>query len=175
MRPPTKAGLAALSWATIWTAAALLAAASAPASAQAPARANFGDWQLRCGPTAVGGEQCAITQRVAAEDRGGVWMDAYLFRPPDEEEALILSILVPLQVILTKRLGVRVDGAEIQWFDFRSCSQEGCVVPIALDGTLRAALMAGTEALFIFFFEEDVGVGVPLSLSGFTAGLTALP
>jgi invasion protein IalB len=171
MRPPTKAGLSALSWVIFWTAAALLAAASA----QAPERASFGDWQLRCDRTAAAEEQCAITQRVAAEDRGGVWMDAYLFKPPENREAFILSILVPLQVILTKRLGVRVDGADIAWFDFRSCSQEGCVAPIALDDGLRAAMIAGTEALFIFFFDEDVGVGVPLSLVGLSAGLAALP
>lgn len=173
MRRNSEAGLPALARAAV-TGVALLAAA--PAVAQETPLSVYGDWQLRCGLLPEGGDQCAASQRVAAEDRGDVWLDAYLFRPEEDRSRLILSVLVPLQVILTKQLGIRIGAAtDVNWFDFRSCSEEGCVAPIEIDEPMATAMRAGDEALFIFFFEEDVGVGVPVSLSGFSDAVEALP
>jgi invasion protein IalB len=175
MWPLSKARLSALT--RVFVLAAFLAAAEAPpANAQEPPRTVFGDWQLRCDPVPGGGEQCAAAQRVAAADRGDVWLDAFLFKPPEDDGAFILSILVPLQVILTKGIGIRIDDdADVSWFYFRSCSVDGCVAPIPLDDDLRSAMRNGGEALFIIFFEDDVGIGVPLSLAGFSAAIDALP
>jgi len=174
MWPLSKARLSALT--RVFALAAFAATTGVPmASAQEPPSV-FGDWQLRCDPVPGAGEQCAATQRVAAADRGDVWLDAFLFKPPEDDGAMILSILVPLQVILTKGIGVRIDDdSDISWFYFRSCSVDGCVAPIPLDGDIRLALRNGGEALFIIFFEDDVGVGVPLSLAGFSAAIDALP
>jgi invasion protein IalB len=174
MRRNSEAGLPALTRAAAIGVA--LLATVAPAIGQETPLSVYGDWQLRCGLLPDGGGQCAASQRVAAEDRGDVWLDAYLFRPEEDRSRLILSVLVPLQVILTKQLGIRIGAAtDVDWFDFRSCSEEGCVAPIEIDGPMATAMRAGDEALFIFFFEEDVGVGVPVSLSGLSDVLDALP
>ena len=172
-----RVNLSALRWAAALVAAVLVAFPAQLASAQETARTEFGDWQLRCDTLPDGdGEQCAMIQRVAAQDRGDVWLNAVLYRPPEDDNTLILSVLVPLQVILTRRIGVRIDGAEdVTWFDFRSCSIEGCVAPIELDDSLRRLLRDSGEALFILFFEDDVGVGVPVSLIGFSGAMDALP
>lgn len=174
MRRNKKAGLLALARATA-TIAALASGASSWAVAQETPLSVYGDWQLRCSPSPVGGVQCAASQRVAAENRGDVWLDAFLFRPDEDPDQLVLSVLVPLQVILTKRLGVRIGEGEVDWFDFRSCSPEGCVAPIALSEATITAMRGGGEALFIFFFAEDAGVGVPVSLAGFADAIDALP
>lgn len=134
----------------------------------------FGDWQLRCEILADESEQCALTQYVVAEDREGTWLRAYVFRPADGD-ATLLSVLVPLRIILTEGLGVRVDGGEPRNFEFVTCTPDGCLASVELDDSLRNTLSGGDEALFVFFFENDAGVGVPVSLRGFTAGLEALP
>jgi invasion protein IalB len=175
MRPFTDAGRLAWALPLAFAAAVAVASAGNPVAAQTPAESVFGDWRLVCGDVPDASRQCAITQRVAAEDRGGVWLDAYVFKPVEDANALILSILVPLRVILTKRLGVSIDNAQIQWFDFRSCSTEGCVVPIQLADAMRQELRLGGEALFIIFFEDEAGIGIPVSLTGFSAGVDALP
>lgn len=154
---------------------AMLFALAIPASAQDEAdQQTFGDWQILCDPLGEG-EQCALSQFVVAADREAVWLNAFFFYPPEDNESLLLSILVPLNVILTRRLGMQIDDGERQQFDFIRCSEAGCLVSIAVDQSLRTAFRNGNEALFLFFFEDTQGVGVPLSLNGITAGLEALP
>ncbi len=134
----------------------------------------YGDWTIRCDDIPDGGTQCALTQAVEAEDRADVWLNAYAFRPADGDGTTLLSILVPLRVILTKGLGLKIDDADTIVFDFITCSEEGCLASIALTDELMAAMRGGAEALFIIYYEDQTGIGVPISLSGFTAGLDAL-
>lgn len=146
-----------------------------PARAQdQPDDRSFGDWLVSCEPPEGEDRQCALAQQVVAEDREGVWLNAYFFRPPESEDRLLLSVLVPLNVILTRRLGLRIDDGERMQFDFIRCSEAGCLVSIEVDDELLAAFRAGNEALFDFYFEDEEGVGVPVSLIGLTAGLEAL-
>lgn len=135
----------------------------------------FGDWTIRCDEVPDGAVQCALTQAVEAEDRENVWLNAYAFKPADREGATLLSVLVPLRVILTRGLGIRIDEQELTVFDFITCSTEGCLASIELSDALMTALREGTEALFIFYFEDAAGIGVPVSLNGFGAGIDALP
>jgi len=134
---------------------------------------TFGDWQIRCDPVADG-EQCALSQWVQAENIDGVELRAFFFEPPEDEEALLLSVLVPLNVILTRRLGLRIDDGELMQFDFIRCSDAGCLVSIAVDDELLTSFRQGGEALFVIYFEDDTGIGIPVSLDGLTAGLEEL-
>lgn len=134
----------------------------------------FGDWTIRCDQVPNGTVQCALTQAVEAEDRENVWLNAYAFTPTDGDGATLLSILVPLRVILTRGLGLRIDDAELSVFEFITCSVEGCLASIVLTDELATALQDGSEALFVVYFEDQLGIGVPISLVGFGAGLNAL-
>lgn len=155
---------------------AMCIALALPASAQDGADLQtFGDWQILCDPVGEEGEQCALSQYVVAEDREEVRLNAFFFYPPEDSETLLLSILVPLNVILTRRLGMQIDDEARQQFDFIRCSDAGCLVSIEVDDSLRTAFQNGNEALFLFFFEDTEGVGLPVSLNGITAGLEALP
>ena len=153
----------------------LLAAAAMPLPAAAQDESVFGDWTIRCDAIADGAEQCALTQAVEAEDRDDVWLNAYAFRPADSEGTTLLSILVPLRVILPKGLGLRIDDAELTVFDYVTCSVEGCLASINLTEAMITAMREGTEALFVIYFEDATGIGIPISLNGFGDGLDALP
>ena len=120
-------------------------AAAQEASVPDDALDVHGDWTIRCDAIPDGGTQCALTQAVEAEDRVDVWLNAYAFRPADAEDPTLLSILVPLRVILTKGLGLRIDDAETIVFDFITCSEEGCLASIALTEELMTAMRAGAE------------------------------
>ncbi|MHA1559079.1 MAG: invasion associated locus B family protein [Alphaproteobacteria bacterium] len=143
--------------------------------AAAEDRVVFGDWTVRCDQAPNGAVQCALTQAVEAQDRENVWLNAYAFIPADGDGATLLSILVPLRVILTRGLGLRIDNAEMSVFEFVTCSLEGCLASIVLTDELNTALRNGSEALFVIYFEAQLGIGVPISLVGIGAGLDALP
>ena len=149
--------------------------AVAPEGQATDADGVFGDWTVRCDQVPNGTVQCALTQAVQAEDRENVWLNAYAFTPTDGDGATLLSVLVPLRVILTRGLGLRIDNAELSVFEFITCSVEGCLASIVLTEELATALRDGSEALFVVYFEDQLGVGVPISLVGFGAGLDALP
>lgn len=154
---------------------AMLLLTAVPAGAQDQAdEQTFGDWRISCDPVNEDAQQCALAQLVVAEDSQSIWLNAYFFRPPESEDTLLLSVLVPLNVILTRRLGLRIDDGERMQFDFIRCSEAGCLVSIAVDEALLTAFRNGNEALFDFYFEDEAGVGVPVSLIGLTAGLEAL-
>lgn len=161
-------------WLRLVMLALMLAGLVAPRAASAQDAQTFGDWQLTCEAVPAGGEQCALTQRVEASDRSDVWLSAYAFRPNDGSDQTLLSVLVPLNVILVKGLGLKIDDGDLVTFDFIRCSAEGCLASIDLDEARIAALRGGSQALFIYYFEETQGVGVPVSLAGFGDGLDAL-
>ena len=134
----------------------------------------FGDWTIRCDQIPSSAVQCALTQSVEAEDRENVWLNAYAFSPTEGDGAMLLSVLVPLRVILTRGLGLRIDGTELSVFEFVTCSLEGCLASIVLTDELAESLRSGSEALFVIYFEDRLGIGVPISLVGFGAGIDAL-
>ena len=76
-------------------------------------------------------------------------------------------------MILVKGLGLKIDDGDLVAFDFIRCLAEGCLASIDLDEARIAALRGGSQALFIYYFEEAQGVGVPVSLAGFGDGLDA--
>ena len=164
-----------VAWFGACLAVAALALSAAPQMALAQDAQTFGDWQLNCDAVPAGGEQCALVQRVEDSDRADVWLAAYVFRPNDGSGQTLLSVLVPLQAILVKGLGLKIDDGDLVTFDFIRCSLEGCLASIDLDAARIAALRGGDQALFIYYFEESQGVGFPVSLAGFSAGLDALP
>ena len=153
----------------------VVALSSLPVAAQDDgAVAVFGAWQILCQPLPEGGEQCALTQHVVAEDREQVWLQAFAFASPDGEGAVRLSVLVPLRVILTEGLGLRIGETVNLRLEFVTCSPDGCLVSANLTAPLLAAFNEADEALFVFHFEDDVGIGVPISLAGFTDGMAEL-
>ena len=138
-------------------------------------RGEYGAWKLRC-DTIPGArdEQCAITQYVTAADRENVGLSVVFLRTADKQ-AELLRVLAPLGVYLTTGLGLRIDSEEIGQVAFQRCLPNGCFVEVSLDETLLAKFRAGSEALFIINEIPTEGIGIPISLEGFSAGFDALP
>lgn len=149
----------------------------APVAGQAQhgtVRSVHNDWQIRC-ETAPGapGEQCALVQSVTAEDRPNVGLTVIVLKTADGKNR-ILRVLVPLGVLLPKGLGLRIDQTDIGSAGFERCLQNGCIANISMDEKLISQLRAGKQALFLLYQTPEEGIGVPLSLSGFSAGFERL-
>lgn len=165
-----RVGIAA---ALAWTA--LVAASAQPASAQGVVRNSFGDWQLRCEtPAGAAGEQCALVQNVAAEDRPNITLLVIVLKTADGKSRL-LRVVAPLGVLLPAGLGLKIDSVDVGRAGFVRCLTTGCVAEVTMEDKLLDQLKTGKQATFIVFQTPEEGVGMPVSLDGFGPGFDALP
>ena len=51
----------------------------------------------------------------------------------------------------------------------------GCIAEVILEDDLLSKLQSGAQATFIIFQTPEEGIGIPISLNGFSAGFSALP
>jgi invasion protein IalB len=152
-----------------------LAQGTVPALSQGEVRSSHGDWQMRCDtPPGATSEQCALIQNVTAADRENVGLSVIVLKTADRQ-ARILRVLAPLGVLLPSGLGLRVDNADIGRAGFVRCLPNGCIAEVILEDELLSKLQTGGQATFIIFQTPEEGIGIPISLNGFSAGFEALP
>jgi len=155
----------------------VLGVATAPvaANAQGTVRDKFGDWVLRCDtPPGAQSEQCALVQSVTAEDRQNVGLTVIVLKTADGKDQ-ILRVLAPLGVLLPTGLGLKIDETDVGRAQFIRCLPNGCVAEVIVDADLVSKLEGGKIATFIIFQTPEEGIGIPMSLAGFTEGFSALP
>jgi len=148
---------------------------SASALAQGAVRSEHGDWQMSCDtPPGSSGEQCAIIQNVTAEDQANVGLSVIVLKTADGESRL-LRVLAPLGVLLPNGLGLNVDGEDMGRVAFVRCLPNGCIAEVIMDDNLIETLSQGETAIFVVFRTPEEGIGIPVSLNGFSDGFEALP
>lgn len=146
-----------------------------PGLGQGAVRAQYGDWQMSCDtPPGASFEQCAIIQNVTAEDQPNVGLSVIVLKTADRQ-ARLLRVLAPLGVLLPNGLGLNIDGKDIGRVAFVRCLPNGCVAEVVLDDELIATLSEGETAIFVVFKTPEEGVGIPVSLNGFSDGFAQLP
>jgi invasion protein IalB len=153
----------------------LTLACSTPTLAQGVVKSVHGDWQIRCDtPPGAQGEQCALIQSVTAEDRPNVGLTVIILRTADQKSRL-LRVLAPLGVLLPSGLGLKIDQTDIGRAGFVRCLPNGCVAEVVMDDNLVNKLRSGQMATFIIFQTPEEGIGIPISLKGFSEGFERLP
>lgn len=160
----------------------LLAGSFVPALAQSSdgpigsskVRSVHGEWQLRCGqPPGSSVEKCGLVQSVKAEDRPNVALTVVFLKSFDGKTRL-LRVVAPLGVLLPTGLGLKIDNADVGHASFLKCGPAGCVAEVVADDTLIDKMKSGSNAVFIIFQTPEFGIGVPISLAGFSEGITEL-
>lgn len=148
---------------------------SGGALAQGIVKAQYDDWQMSCDtPPGANAEQCAIIQNVSADNQPNVGLSVIILKTADGK-ARLLRVLAPLGVLLPNGLGLNVDGKDLGRVAFVRCLPNGCVAEVAMDDALLNTLSTGTKAIFVVFKTPEEGIGIPVSLKGFSQGFAALP
>jgi invasion protein IalB len=138
-------------------------------------KSSHGAWSILCDtPAGAKTEQCALMQNVVAEDRPEVGLSVVVIKTADNK-AKILRVLAPLGVLLPNGLGLNIDGKDMGRAYFVRCFQDGCYAEVILEETMIKALGSGKAATFIVFQTPEEGIGIPVDLTGFADGFTALP
>ena len=153
----------------------LILVVPAQALAQGQGKSKHGDWDLRCDtPPGAENQQCVIMQFVTAQDRENVGLSVVVMKTADKQ-ARILRVLAPLGVLLPRGLGLRIDNTDMGTTGFIRCLPNGCVSEVLMDDSLIQQLRSGKQAMFVIFQTPEEGIGVPISLTGFSEGFDALP
>lgn len=137
-------------------------------------RSTFGEWQLRCGqPPGASVEKCALVQSVKAEDRPNLSLTVMFLRSYDGKTQF-LRVFAPLGVLLPTGLGLKIDNADVGNAPFLKCGPVGCLAEVVATEDLIRKMKTGSSAVFIIFQTPEFGIGVPISLAGFSEGVTKL-
>ena len=154
--------------------AAMWIASTAPASAQVRVEKSFGDWQVKCAtPRGAKAERCMLVQEVTATDRPNVGLSV-MFLKTNEGKDQTLRVLAPLGVLLPAGLGLKIDNSDIGRAPFVRCTKIGCIADVVVKDELVEKFTKGKQAVFIIFETPDAGIGIPISLKGFTTGMKSL-
>jgi invasion protein IalB len=166
----------------------MLAAAPAGVQAQGTLKAKYGDWQHRCDKSATGtGEQCILIQNVL--DQSDLNLAVVVLRVEDTQATAearkrdanapavrrpVLRVIVPLGILLPRRLGLKIDDREVGTTEFVRCLESGCVAEVDMDNALIEGFRRGKVALFAVFLTPEEGRGLPVTLPGFDQGFAQL-
>ena len=137
-------------------------------------KAQHGDWQVVCKDPPPGAKNavCALVQSVTAEDRNNVGLTVYFQRFSNGTR--VLRVFAPLGVLLPPGLGLKIDGQDVGHAPFLRCHSFACYAQVVVEDKLVERLSNGKSAVFIIFQTEEAGIGIPISLAGFKAGLAEL-
>jgi invasion protein IalB len=132
----------------------------------------FQDWQEGCEGSSDSNEVCFIFQRLSYQDRPAANIMVG-FKQPQAKPMAVINL--PLgAVLLPDGLRIKIDKGVDGWAPFRFCDKLGCHVEIEIDDKLFLAMKAGLNGVLAFKDLNGREIEVPLSLRGFTAGLTAI-
>jgi len=137
-------------------------------------RETHGAWQVSCRtPPGAKEEKCALVQSVTAEDRPNVGLTVVFYKAIGENKKL-LRVVVPLGVLLPTGLGLKIDNEDVGNAPFLKCGKRGCVAEVVLQTEVIGKLKKGESAMFIIFDTPEAGIGIPVSLEGFTDAFASL-
>lgn len=153
---------------------AALAQTEAPAADSGKTEERIGNWLLRCmAGAAEAPRRCEMVQMLGDNETGrDVLLVAIGY--PEGQTRPVAWIILPLGVLLPPGIALKIDQSEPKALPIRHCDAGGCATPWPLAETDVAALKQGNELMVIFKDIEGQSLGLPVSLSGFTAAFSKL-
>lgn len=158
-------------------------AQTAPRTVAAPAAPATGPaWQLVCPPapaTAAGAtpapaanQPCSLVQNLLAGEQKQRLLTVILQRTP--QAAHNMTIALPHGVLFPRGVTLQIDEAATKPLAVQTSDQNGAYTGTPVDAALLAAMRGGKTLKIGFTAGNGQQIVVPVTLSDFPAGLTAL-
>lgn len=147
---------------------------------------RFEDWFYRCvdlkssdGASIASCEVAQIAQIKQGAENVNVLTLAIAKTAPEagkkpSNNDLLLTVLVPLNVVLPIGLSLRVDEKDIVTAPYRNCNQSGCWAQQKLGGKMLSALQKGTSGEAKLRLMNGQNINLKFSLKGLSKALTEL-
>jgi len=158
-----------------------------PAKTAPPVQSTrFDDWYYRCADVkAADGKsisQCEVAQiaqvKQGQQDVNVLTLAIAKTAPKDGKQSthndLLLTALVPLNVVLPIGLGFAADGKDVVTVPYRNCNQAGCWAQQKLDSKMLSALRKGSAGEARLRLMNGQNINLKFSLKGLTKALAEL-
>lgn len=133
-------------------------------------------WDVRCKKTADGADPCLLYQ-LLKDAQGNPVAEISIFSLAGNAQAVAgATVVAPLETLLTKQLGMQIDGVPAKIYPFSFCTKDGCVAKVGFTPDELDALKKGAQAqvAIVPAAAPDKQVTLAISLKGFTAGYAAV-
>jgi invasion protein IalB len=148
-------------------------AQSQPAPAKAPDTKIFGDWGVRCYPSAP--QSPCEMQETLTQKKTGIRIMGMSVAYMPQKNRYIFQLAVPLGVSLAQGAKIVAKGFDGPAMVFRRCDRDGCYVEGFIDDKTINALAASTGAAKVVVVSIDKRtVSLPFSLRGFADARKAM-
>ncbi len=136
-------------------------------------REEFGDWAMRCIFLPEQNDPCELYQLLHGPDELPVAEITAFPLPPGGQAAAGLTIVAPLETLLTEGAVISISGQSARRYEFSFCNRAGCVARIGLTEADVTTLKRGSEAGLRIVPAADPAqpFDLTISLMGFTAGM----
>lgn len=147
---------------------------------------RFDDWYYRCaevkaadGKSVAQCEVAQIAQVKQGEENVNVLTLAIAKTAPEagkkpSDNDLLLTALVPLNVVLPIGLGLAGDGKDVVTMPYRNCNQAGCWAQQKLDQKMLGALQKSSAGEARLRLMNGQNINLKFSLKGLTKALAEL-
>lgn len=138
---------------------------------------THGDWEIRCIRAEEGRPEPCQLYQLLRDANGGPVAEINVFEMVDEGQLVAgATIVTPLDTLLTPGLRLRVDEGPWSEYAFSFCQPIGCFAQLGLTAENLDGLRQGGAAYvaMVPLPAPDQVVELAASLTGFTAGFTAL-
>jgi invasion protein IalB len=125
----------------------------------------YQEWRLFCPAAKDKDVTCEMSQDVI--DQKSSSRLARLIFAKEKDKNMVLAVTVPLQVLLEPGLGLKLGDDEIRAFQYKTCTQEGCISVIPMNDQLEAAFAKAQQAGVAVVQPDGKGVDLPLAMKGY--------
>lgn len=127
--------------------------------------ATFDDWRIACPPASTKDQDCRMIEQVMDSRTNQSVLQMAM---GTEKGKTVLDVSVPLGVLLTAGVGLSFDDQkEPTVFQFRTCTQTGCIGHLEVDDKVKANFGTAKEGKVLVAGMDGKVVAIPVSLKGY--------
>jgi invasion protein IalB len=139
--------------------------------ADVPSVSIYQDWRLFCPALKEKDGACEITEDVV-DDKSQQRL-AHLIIGRDKDKSMVLAVTVPLQVLLEPGIGLKIGDDQVRTFQYKTCTEQGCLSVIPLNDELEAGFAKAQQAGVAVTLPGGKAVELPFSMKGYGDALKA--
>jgi len=139
--------------------------------ADVPTMNVFDDWRLFCPARKEAAASCEVSQDVV-DQKSGMRIARFVLLK-DKDKSAVVALTVPLQVLLEPGIGLKIGDDQVRVFQFKTCTEDGCLSVIPMDDKMQTALGKSDKLGVVVAQPNGKAVELPFSMKGYGVAFAA--